>query len=445
MKNIRRNLLQVAIAMSMLFILTFPAQGTLWMNDGPKLELDIDRDYVDDDRLIELTDEEVEEFNLFGDEPTRSAPWNEWVRHSYHRGGESGLIAYQDSENRVFIYGGGSQSWSNQGDYWRYSAYDDLFMFDFDDEKWYALELPYGPGGRFGFGSVVDEANERFIIYGGFAGSMLDDLWEFDMNTFTWKQIASGVFGSIYIRRAYVPMVLDTSGGVEHLYIHMGMNDDSQKYRPDNLTGFFRIDLQNPTGTPTILNDGTSVGLLPRYDHTMTIDENGRKIYMFGGRNMDGDGYLYLQDLWVYDIIANTWTSLTMDPDMPLNYGAQIFFRNSDDKVYLWGGREGTSGIQSNETLWIFDPAIQSWDRHDYNDIGTDVPNGRLFYHHHYSELGDKFFVFAGRYYYSGWGGTRSARSRDLSYMTLASKAWTLFENEENADLTGNCTIYVGV
>ncbi len=242
---------------------------------------------------------------------------------------------------------------------------------------------------------------------------MLNDLWEFDMNTLTWTQITSGLLGSAYNdRRAYASMILDTAGGVQDLYLLMGMEDQNTDYRPENKTDFYKIDLLNPTSI-TILNAGATDGFLPRYDQSMCFDQAGRRIYVYGGIHEDDNDNTYLDDFWMYDITSNLWTQLTTHPDMPMNIGAQIFFRTTDQKVYLWGGRENYTGsdyLEENETLWIYDPSIGSWDRFDYHDPGTDSPSGRMYYHNHYSSLADRFFIFAGRYYYSGWGGAASGR-----------------------------------
>ncbi|RLF66218.1 MAG: hypothetical protein DRN57_07530 [Thermoplasmata archaeon] len=433
MKNGRRTLLHIAFVLILSFLFAIPVQASFWKSADLGME---ERRPVEtvpgkDNGLIELTEEQIDDLGLgIMSPPPRSEPWNEWQRYSYHRGGEDGLVAYQQSENRVFIYGGGRASWSNQQNYWSYTGYDDLFIYDFDDNKWYALERSTSPGGRVGFSYVVDEAKERFIIYGGMSGSMLDDLWIFDMNTLQWSKTLFPGFPTQIGRRGYAPMVLDTAGGAEDLYILFGMKDDQYNYYVDNMTGFYKIDLKNPGTAPVSLNDGRSSGMLPRYHHSMCIDEEGRKIYMFGGMHMPNETYEYLHDFWVYDMISNTWTQLTTHPDMPLNYGARIFFRPTDDKIYLWGGRETSGGTAENETLWIYDTDLGSWDRHDYYDIGTDVPNGRLLYHFHYSALSDRFFVFGGRYY----SGSRSYRYRDLSYLNLQTRTWTLFPLTYNAN-----------
>ena len=435
-----RNSFRIALIIITAFILTLPV-GSLMMTAGAEDE-NLTVEDQNQEGLIELTNEDVENLGLNSrSPPTRSEPWGTWERYSYHRDGEDGLIAYHHAENRVFIYGGGYASWSNQGGYWSYNARDDFFIYDFDTMKWYALEKELrdiSPAtGRFGFASVVDEANERFLIYGGWSGSMLNDLWEFDMSTLTWTDLTPGsglIPPSFNDRRAYATMVLDTSGGGENLYLLFGMEDETTDRNPENKTDFYRIDMSTP-GTLHVLNAGAGEGFLPRYHHSMCLDQAGRRIYVYGGIHEEDDDDTYLQDFWMYDIPSNTWTELTTHPNMTMSIGAQIFYRSSNQMVYLWGGRENYTGddyLEENETLWIYDTSLGSWDRFDYHDVGTDVPSGRMYYHNHYSSLSDRFYIFGGRHYYSGWGGARSGRYSDLNYLDLPSKVWTQFPTLDN-------------
>lgn len=409
---LKRFKIPVVLFLAALLVLNFPLiQG-----------IDQDEEKADgDDGLGEsriLTDEEVEAFGL--EPPTRSEPWNKWDRIGYHRGGEEGAAVYHAEHNGVYVYGGGYPTRNG------HTSYDDLFFFDLSTEKWEAIERQTSPGGRYRFSEAYDPAEDKLYIYGGYAGgSEANDLWEFNFTSMDWTRINSGVFPEILpdnsdARRIWAPMVADPVG--QKLYIHMGQGDDTNN--EDNLSGFWTLDLTNPAGAPVRIRDGTQDGMVERYTHDMCIDPDNRKIYLYGGYN-DIQGYL--NEMWVYDIISNTWAPIPLHPDLSVIYGARMFYRPADGTVNLWGGRLGGSSYE-NTRLWSYDTGLSSWE----NTTFADPPNGRLMYHNHYSPDADRFVAFAGRYY------GQPSRYRDLNYLDLGTMNWTQFDNEYLPSSTTN-------
>ena len=113
---------------------------------------------------------------------------------------ENNGVVIGDS-SRMYLFGGyNGSSWLN-----------DLWMFDIDTQRWKCIqessddlseELSLalgqlerqraqavgGPSRRFGYVSVVHQNN--FILFGGFDGSRwLNDMFEFDLQTNTWKTV----------------------------------------------------------------------------------------------------------------------------------------------------------------------------------------------------------------------------------------------------------------
>ena len=368
-------------------------------------------DDVDGSRI--LTDEEVRSMGMTdppGD-PTRSEPWNAWERYHFPSGGESGAAVYYAPKDRVYIYGGGYRT------QYGHTAYDDLYYYDLNTNKWVALEKAFGPAGRYRFSDAYDDVNEKLYLYGGYeSGSMMDDLWEFDLKTEQWSRIVSSSAIGSNPRRVGAPMVVDTTAN--ELYIHMGQGDQTQENA--NLSGFIKIDLTSPSSTPTQLNDGTSSGMLKRMEHDMCIDESGKKIYMFGGYNTDMG---YLKEFWIYDIVTNQWSFVPTPPDMGVLYGAKMFFRPLDQTVNLWGGRNSSTGSDENQKLWTFDTQLTTWSSMEF----SDPANGRLLFHDNYCASADRFVAFAGRYY----SGYQSGRYHDLNYLDLGTMSWTSFPTND--------------
>jgi N-acetylneuraminic acid mutarotase len=93
----------------------------------------------------------------------------------------------------------------------------------------------------------------------------------------------------------------------------------------------------------------------PREDHTWTVDPVGRVAYLFGGR-ADGDA---LDDLWRYDLDADSWTQL--EPPAPRPEARFGHVAAWDDTVGLvvWSGQK--TADRFFDDLWIYDPTLNVW------------------------------------------------------------------------------------
>ncbi|MGA1872736.1 MAG: kelch repeat-containing protein [Thermoplasmatota archaeon] len=403
MKRSESNQLKVPLIILLSLLLVFNLQVAVPTAEGT----DEVKEDLGETRV--LTDDEIAGLGLNPpDAPTRSEPWRAWKRFHYPSGGENGATVYFAPANRIYVFGGGYPGWQNS-----LNGYDELYYYDLNTNKWNSIELPFNPGGRGYFGDAYDSVNMKLYVYGGYqSNSMLDDLWEFDLNTEQWARISSGLLEPTYLRRARAPMVIDTTQSPPSLYIHMGQGDQSQNR--DNLSGFYKIDLTLPTPTLNLLNDGMADGVLKRYEHDMCIDEQNRNIYMYGGYNEDMG---YLTEFWVYNIPLNQWQFIPTHPDMYRLYGSRMFYRPADRTVNIWGGL--LSGSSENDVLWTYDTVLGTWSNRSF----TDAPSGRLYYTNHYAPDIDRFVVFAGRYY----SGSQSSRYRDLNYLDMTSMTWTSF------------------
>jgi hypothetical protein len=97
----------------------------------------------------------------------------------------------------------------------------------------------------------------------------------------------------------------------------------------------------------------SGAGPSPREGQTWTVDPSSAVAYLFGGR-----GSADLNDLWVYDLTADSWTRLAPKGAVP---GART------DHVAAWidglglvlaGGRSGTKVL---DDLWAYDPNANAW------------------------------------------------------------------------------------
>lgn len=99
----------------------------------------------------------------------------------------------------------------------------------------------------------------------------------------------------------------------------------------------------------------TPTGAAPgaRADHTWTFDPGGAVAYLFGGHGPDAD----LADLWVYDLTADAWLSLTAAAGPSPRHDHAAAFVDGLGLVVL-GGRTA-DGVADD--LWAYDPSADAW------------------------------------------------------------------------------------
>ncbi len=88
----------------------------------------------------------------------------------------------------------------------------------------------------------------------------------------------------------------------------------------------------------------------------MAYDSANNNIYLFGG---ELGGGLYTNDLYTYNVPSNTWTRLTPSGTWPSGRQYAGFAYDSTDNIFLMVGGEDATGYL-NDT-WVYDPTANSW------------------------------------------------------------------------------------
>ena len=159
-----------------------------------------------------------------------------------------------------------------------------------------------------------------------------------------------------------------------------------------------------PSGAPTappVARSGSwarleSPGPAPaaREDHTWTVDESGRTVYLFGGR----DGAKVFDDLWAFDLDAGTWREIEVEGRSPPGrFGHEAAWTTIRDGLLVTFGQSG--GMFFND-VWLFDPGTSSWRELPsagsapvprYGSCSGIGPDGRLWISHGFTEEGTRF------------------------------------------------------
>lgn len=178
-----------------------------------------------------------------------------------------------------------------------------------------------GPSRRFGYVSVVH--NNKFVLFGGFDGARwLNDMFEFDLGTKTWKRIEAR--GTLPSMRSCPAWAKDD----RYVYIHGGYDGVERK------ADFFACDLSTYTWTELPCK-GTAPS--PRYFHSCCI--HGSKLYTYGGYN----GSDRLADMLAYDFETNHWTEVDCTSGDRPSGRSSLVAQVHENSLYIFGGYNGST------------------------------------------------------------------------------------------------------
>ena len=190
-------------------------------------------------------------------------------------------------------------------------------------------------------GGVFDVAHNVFVFHGGdsFVGT-----WTYDPVANTWLRMTPG--GTLPNPSLILPGLAYSTNN-QKVYLVGGIS--STGYNSD----LYVYDY--PTNTWSLINPAGGVKPPARYRHAFAYDSTNNIFLLYGGQNASG----ILNDTWVYDPSANTWTQLNLPQAPPVPTSA-IFARmsyDSDHNVFVLAqlGQNGYYG--GNWTAY----AIQTW------------------------------------------------------------------------------------
>ncbi len=327
---------------------------------------------------------------------------------SNNPGLRSNTVTWQYN-NKLYLFGGEGAGNSASVGY-----LNDLWEYDPATNNWRSLK---GTGGAAVYGTLGQYAaantpgarkssaswvlNNKFYLFGGYAGGRLNDLWEYDpsINQWRWLNGVSAVnvaptYGTIGVadpsnnpggRATIYPWVFNGK-----LYLFggekSGVSGDealSDIWEYDPLANLWRwIKGPNTTnvngiyGTKGVADVANNPGGRS-YGYGGIIND---KFFMFGGFGFGvAGGYGQLNDLWEFDMVTNNWRWLTgiNTTDGLGIYGTLQTYSSTNTPsarraftgaigngtLYVFGGfgnSQVPGGGQLND-LWEYDPSSNQW------------------------------------------------------------------------------------
>lgn len=220
-------------------------------------------------------------------------------------------------------------------------VYGDTWLYDLSDNTWTQRFPDPRPLSR----TYLDMAylgEDKVLMFGGYDGTLDDITWLYDLSENTWTDMAPAIkpTGRYGQAMAYI--------GEDKVLMHSG-------YTYAGGTGHYLDDLWVYD-----LSDNNWTELSPsirpdyRVYHKMAYI-GGDQVLLFGGWHVHD---LYLNDTWIFDLSAGTWTEL--DPiTRPSIRHWYAMASIGGDRVLMFGGNDPDPGLK-NDT-WVFDLSENTW------------------------------------------------------------------------------------
>jgi len=336
-------------------------------------------------------------------------------------GGRSYSVSWTDSAGNLWLFGGSVQS----------GSLNDLWEYDVSANEWTWISGSsvtnekgvYGslgvfasancPGARDGAIGWVDNSGNLWLFggsgYGSNAtpftpGGILNDLWEFNVNSKEWAWIsgssapsARGIYGSKNISSANsVPGArtnavswIDKDGnlwlfggdGYDSNGLETGLNDlwefniASKEWTWVGGSNTYAVNVVQAGvyGTRGVPSAGNLPGT--RINATSWVDKSGN-FWLFGGAGVDSSAFPgNLNDLWEFNPTTREWAWISGSnfADPSASYGTE----GAPSANNVPGGRTGATGWAGNEgSFWIFGGNGNSGSYSgQLNDLWTFNPN----------------------------------------------------------------------
>ncbi|UYP47573.1 hypothetical protein NEF87_003858 [Candidatus Lokiarchaeum ossiferum] len=195
---------------------------------------------------------------------------------------------YDDSLNKVFLFGGYSPYGSKLSDMWE---------FDIRNQTWSEVNCSLKPRARYGHQMVYNSHSHEGILFGGNNAGMMNDLWAFNGSTLTWSELINTNPPPVRYWNCLTYMPSSNS-----ILVYGGRNDN---FDGDSLSDSWKYSFVTKSWSELLLNTNPS----QRMFSFMVTDPNTSNVYLYGGvKNYNEES---LDDFWVFLAQTNQWNEIT--------------------------------------------------------------------------------------------------------------------------------------
>jgi Galactose oxidase, central domain len=298
--------------------------------------------------------------------------------------------AYDDATSTMYVFGGRAEGGAtHHGDAWALEAPDA------QRPVWRLLsdaEASGGPPPTRSCSAVYDAAGERFIVFGGWDGSVMQNsVWALDVGgqdsptppAPEWTRLCDATScGAGPSPRRASQMILDPRAN--DMVVFGGLDG---VYRNDLWT----LDLD---GDPTWTRRSVT-GEQPdaRGGHSLTLDASRRRAWLVGGTSTGAD----YGDTWSLDLDTFTWTRADVacvDGCPPARSGATLVHDTGNDQLMFYGGWNSATNVYPPDVWALRDlDGVPTWHR-----VGLDSerPQPRYFHVSGFDSAQGRMVTFGG-------------------------------------------------
>ncbi|WP_455392020.1 Kelch repeat-containing protein [[Eubacterium] cellulosolvens] len=236
---------------------------------------------------------------------------------------------------------------------------------------------------------------DKVILYGGSDNAMiLNDTWVYDLSDNSWTEKSpatgpglrrdndmAGVYGTDQV--VFFGGYNGTSGFNDTWIYDLSANTWTERFPTNSPSRRYYHKMSSVYGTDKVLLFGGAYGAtifddLWEYDlsantwtnknpsgstpkgrigHGMAGINGNDNIVMYGGYNLTS---YYLSDTWAYDLSANTWTDKSPSTSPGAIDSHSMASISTDDKVMLFGGFDNTKHLIDT---WVYDLSSNTWNK----------------------------------------------------------------------------------
>jgi len=283
--------------------------------------------------------------------------------------GEDMAVAYDRKRHRVWLYGGKTDA---------DETVNELWSFDVVRRSWARTDAAEGPSPppREDHTLVLDEGNDRLVLYGGEDGPSSSETWTFDLTAERWEDVTSPSAPALESHVA----IYDPDG--RRMIVYGGIRQDENHKDLEDRT--WALDLSGDPAAPQAWSVVAAGGAQPkaRREHEGVHDPLRHRMLIFGGRQRSGSSLL--DDVWELDLSTDTWREIETAGERPnpvrqlaLGYDPQR------DELTLFGGEvlppTGEERYPVNQ-IWVLDVGAGRWEDRTpypppvYDHAGVFVP-----------------------------------------------------------------------
>lgn len=222
---------------------------------------------------------------------------------------------------------------------------NDVWALDLEANAWTELTPSSGPAPRtrWSHNAVYDSGNHQMLVWSGrHRGDFFNDVWAFDLNEHVWREFAADPqpnlrYGTAAVFDPVAGQLVNFAG-----FTNAGRFDDTWAFDPVTSTW---ADLSNDTRPSA------------RCLHTASYDPLGHRMLVFGGQS----GGSALGDLWALDLATRAWSELTPTAGPEGRTFPTSVYDPVGHRFVVFGGAEAGGGGQKRDEVWAFDLAANTW------------------------------------------------------------------------------------